>query len=57
MHLIQTLLGVVRTQPNRPGRATALEYSLVSGLALGAAVVVMQLMLDRVGTLLGQLPF
>ena len=57
MHLIQSVLGVFLAQSNRPGRVGALEYSMVAGLTLVAAVIGTRLVLSRLDVALAQLTF
>lgn len=56
MHLIQSLMGLFTTQPSRPGRAAAAEYSLVAGLVLAASGVGLALALGRLQVALAALP-
>jgi len=57
MHLIQTLLGTVVAAPSRPGRAAALEYSILAGMLLVAAAIGAHAMLGKLDQALALLAF
>lgn len=57
MHLIQTLLGTAVAAPSRPGRAAALEYSVLAGVLLVVAAIGAYAVLGKLDQALALLAF